>query len=362
MENKKRNPRPHPSLKEYLNRLAAATAVLMAFAASFVMIVAEPSLTAYAHTAEGVSYQNVSGTPIMYTSGVTQSQINTAVSEYWMLPDVVRNKMDRYQVRIYMYPSGMETDDVDGSFIAVTHSGYWVQQGSDNPAVALDPPWIDIHANRMTSGTVIHEAGHVMDHLYEPGVTAWASRCEEFQQYYSKYRSAIAAVDHSAAQNSYIPQEAFAECFRFRVTKPSALMAISPDLYAYVSRCCDLDGSSLSTDGTGIGSGSGSGSSGSSGSDASPAALRPGWQRDSTGWWYLHSDGHWPASEWLFWKDNWYYFDSDGYMATGWRLWDGKHYYLDDTNGAMLHDTVTPDGYYVGSDGALITWFFPQLW
>ena len=86
-------------------------------------------------------------------------------------------------------------------------------------------------------------------HLYEPRVTAWASRSEEFQQYYARHRSAIAAVDHSAAQNTYIPQEAFAECFRLRVTNPSALMAISLDLYAYVSRCYDLEGSSSASGG-----------------------------------------------------------------------------------------------------------------
>ena len=341
-----------PIRHTYCRWISAAAILFLAFAGFIIASFMTFSITAFAHTAEGVSYQNVSGTPIMYTSGVSQSQINTAVSEYWMLPDVVRNKMDRYSVLIYLYPSGMEADDVDGSFIAATHSGYWVQQGTDNPAVALDPPWIDIHANRMTSGTVIHEAGHVMDHLYEPGVTAWASRSEEFQQYYARYRSAIAAVDHSAAQNTYIPQEAFAECFRLRVTNPSALMAISPDLYAYVSRCCDLDGSSSGSTGSSGGGSGGSGSGSSSASSSAPA--QPGWQLDSHGWWYLHSDGSWPAAEWLFWKDNWYYFDSDGYMATGWRLWNGKHYYLDDVSGAMLHDTITPDWHYVGSDGALL--------
>jgi len=33
---------------------------------------------------------------------------------------------------------------------------------------------------------------------------------------------------------------------------------------------------------------------------------------------------------------------------------NGKHYYLDDVSGAMLHDTITPDWHYVGSDGALL--------
>ena len=67
--------------------------------------------------------------------------------------------------------------------------------------------------------------------------------------------------------------------------------------------------------------------------------------------WYLDQDG------------NWYYLNPNtdgtgGSMLTGWQLIDGKWYFFkevsDGTRGALLTNTVTPDGCFVGSDGAWI--------
>lgn len=58
-----------------------------------------------------------------------------------------------------------------------------------------------------------------------------------------------------------------------------------------------------------------------------------GWVQDATGWWYRNADGSYPVNTW--------------------KEIGGKQYYFDD-NGYMLHDTTTPDGYLVGSDGAWI--------
>lgn len=41
-------------------------------------------------------------------------------------------------------------------------------------------------------------------------------------------------------------------------------------------------------------------------------------------------------------------------MVTGWVQLDGKWYYLDTETGAMYENSVTPDGYMVGADGAWI--------
>ena len=57
------------------------------------------------------------------------------------------------------------------------------------------------------------------------------------------------------------------------------------------------------------------------------------WQQGNTGYWYQNDDGSYPANQWM--------------------EIDGKHYYFD-SNGYMLHDTTTPDGYQVGSDGSWI--------
>lgn len=38
-------------------------------------------------------------------------------------------------------------------------------------------------------------------------------------------------------------------------------------------------------------------------------------------------------------------------MSVGWINWKGEWYYLD-TDGKMLSDTITPDGYRLGANGA----------
>ena len=57
------------------------------------------------------------------------------------------------------------------------------------------------------------------------------------------------------------------------------------------------------------------------------------------------------------WQDQgngqWKYQNDDGTFATGWIEDGGKSYYLD-SNGIMLTNTTTPDGYYVGADGVWI--------
>lgn len=57
------------------------------------------------------------------------------------------------------------------------------------------------------------------------------------------------------------------------------------------------------------------------------------WKQDKNGWWYQNSDGTYPISEWKEINGKQYYFGSDGYM---------------------LSNTTTPDGYKVGADGAWI--------
>lgn len=64
----------------------------------------------------------------------------------------------------------------------------------------------------------------------------------------------------------------------------------------------------------------------------SMTAFAGSWQQDTLGWWYLEDDGS---------------------IAIGWKEIDGKQYYFDG-RGHMLQDTITPDGYRVGSDGARI--------
>ena len=108
-----------------------------------------------------------------------------------------------------------------------------------------------------------------------------------------------------------------------------------------------------------------------------------GWQYLGKGWYYFAPKTCVAVSGWLFWnndwywldpntnlmltgwqklpwgsgKEDWFYFNASGAMQKGWISTSpaGPWYYLDMTDGHMLHDTVTPDGYVVGSDGAMIS-------
>ena len=80
---------------------------------------------------------------------------------------------------------------------------------------------------------------------------------------------------------------------------------------------------------------------------SSVTAFAGQWQKDTTGWWYLNDSGSYPCSTWQLIDGYWYCFDGAGYMLHD--TWVGD-YYLG-SGGAMLTNTITPDGYYVGADG-----------
>ena len=65
----------------------------------------------------------------------------------------------------------------------------------------------------------------------------------------------------------------------------------------------------------------------------SMTAFAGSWQKNNTGWWYQNDNGSWPAACWQQINGAWYYFNEAGYM---------------------LENTMTPDGFYVGPDGAWV--------
>lgn len=93
------------------------------------------------------------------------------------------------------------------------------------------------------------------------------------------------------------------------------------------------------------------------------------WISDSKGWKYKLGDGTYIKSNFKKINDATYYFNSNAYMLTGWQkikdnyyffnasgamvknAWVGNYYLGSD--GIMLTNTITPDGYHVGADG---TW------
>ena len=59
---------------------------------------------------------------------------------------------------------------------------------------------------------------------------------------------------------------------------------------------------------------------------------------------------------WIKVDDNWYYINTDGTIKKGWIQDQGNWYFLYD-NGIMATNTITPDGYKVGTSG---TWDFGE--
>ena len=76
------------------------------------------------------------------------------------------------------------------------------------------------------------------------------------------------------------------------------------------------------------------------------------WKSDAAGWWYSNSDGTYVTNNWQQIDGKWYFFNEQGYRMTGWVNWKEKWYFLNE-NGEMLTNSATPDGKYVGEDGAL---------
>lgn len=102
---------------------------------------------------------------------------------------------------------------------------------------------------------------------------------------------------------------------------------------------------------------------------------KTGWQRDDRGWYYMTGEKSWYASGIYTINGEKYYFDAGGYMLTGWQQYaPGDWYYMMDSgavkysswleykgawyylgsDGKMLKDTKTPDGYYVDSSGVWV--------
>ena len=80
-----------------------------------------------------------------------------------------------------------------------------------------------------------------------------------------------------------------------------------------------------------------------------------GWTKTPSGWYYLDTTGLMKTG-WLQDVDGkWYFLDTakgiqEGKMLTGWNWIDGYCYYFDIQSGALLVNTITPDGYKVNAD------------
>lgn len=94
-------------------------------------------------------------------------------------------------------------------------------------------------------------------------------------------------------------------------------------------------------------------SGGAGGSPGVITGLGNHWCLDQYGWWYQYADGRYPHSCWLCIDGKWYCFNESGYIRYGW-IWNNQNWYYCGEDGALLANTRTPDGYYVGEGGIWI--------
>ncbi len=98
-------------------------------------------------------------------------------------------------------------------------------------------------------------------------------------------------------------------------------------------------------------------------SDGTKGHMVTGWVQDGDQWYYLSPEsdgtkGH-MVTGWVQISGSWYYLSplsdgSKGHMVTGWQPIGGVWYYFDAVSGHMLNNALTPDGYWVGADGAWV--------
>lgn len=81
--------------------------------------------------------------------------------------------------------------------------------------------------------------------------------------------------------------------------------------------------------------------------------MKTGWNLISEKWYYLTPMSGEMKIGWIADGGNWYYADETGARVTGWVKTGEKWYYLN-SDGKMLVNTTTPDGYKVDENGAMI--------
>ena len=79
-------------------------------------------------------------------------------------------------------------------------------------------------------------------------------------------------------------------------------------------------------------------------------AMKTGWFKDKGLWYYLKPDDGVMATGFLDVDGTRYYLNASGAMETGWKQLNGNWYYFQ-SNGSLLRNGTTPDGYKVNQDG-----------
>lgn len=231
---------------------AAAMATCFAFAlpASGVTVKA-------AHTLPDTSFTQIPNSPLYFSPSVSTTKAYNNTAYYLMLPTNVQQRLIADNVKIYLIAYNDEKmtskrittygDSRVGVAALTTHPTYqsYIYQSTGELAFTtrVKDGTIEIQTatsakTKIDSYRLIHETGHYIDTATgaATGTLFAISNSNDWINYYNAYGSQIINYSaYSAAPSLYNQSEAWADAFELSIVNPTALQAISPDLYNYVT-------------------------------------------------------------------------------------------------------------------------------
>lgn len=204
-----------------------------------------------AHTTDASAFTPASDRILLCkTEGVSDEAVADAENVYSTLPDVLKDRLQKDGVAIYLISENTETlySDAYGTTtrcVGLSNSGNVTKTYKDGECTGFylsAPAYIDLDADHLvtTQGrTLLHEVGHIVDmsSWIHQGTYARFSDTQEFQDMYGRYKSVVGSYSSMSSVNVYNSTEFFAESFLVAESDPMWLAERCPDLYDYLQNC-----------------------------------------------------------------------------------------------------------------------------
>ena len=232
------------------NTLKKIIAAIVASAALFYI----PAISGYCgivnfdYETATATYSQVEGTAIYVEDGFSEEKMGDAIVGWTMVPAGVRVKLVEYGCGIYLSVTAQPEEG--SNVVGLAHNEYSRSYNSETleiTGVTCLSYIICLEKSSSLQGTVLHEAGHVLDKTisalsdqYYSESSTEISEMEEWKDIYAAYKDQLAAIDSHTALNMYNTAEAFAECFRLTYQNPEALIAVCPAAYEFVLRMVEM--------------------------------------------------------------------------------------------------------------------------
>ena len=240
---------------KFRKAIALVCAAVMAACFAFALPLSGVTVKA-AHSLPESSFSEVPNSPLYFSPSVSTTEAYNNTVYYLMLPANVQQRLIADGVKIYLIAYNDEKmtskrittygDARVGVAALTTHPTYqsYIYQSSGELAFTtrVKDGTIEIQTDtsaktKIDSYRLIHETGHYIDTATgaATGTLFAISNGNDWIKYYNAYGSQIINYSaYAAAPALYNQSEAWADAFELSIVNPTALQAISPDLYNYV--------------------------------------------------------------------------------------------------------------------------------